>query len=432
MPRLLLAILIAAALPLRAERIHVVVAVGLPEVSVRSVLPGSGVAVESLRAAVMESLPVDAAVTPWGRGSVFAADLERSELDQLRRDPRVRAVTIDNGGEGALLESVPLIGADVAHAQGVDGSGITVAVLDTGIDGGNPDFAGRLVAEQCFCDNMDGTGCCPNGEVSQSGPGSARDDNGHGTHVSGILAGGGASAPAGIAPRAQIVAVKVMNSENMFKSFTQIYHGLQWILQNRRDVRVINMSLGSFTLFSSTDCRSLALHEGMQQVIGALRTRGVLITASAGNQSSVSGTTLPACMADVLGVGATYDAAGTQTAFCTVQGAHVDEVACFSNSSDSIDLLAPGAMITASKRGGGSVAYAGTSMAAPHVAGAIALMLQASGSTLMPDQTEQILKVTGKPVVDPRNDLEFPRINVAAAIAATPRPPLPKRRAAKH
>jgi subtilisin family serine protease len=426
-----LAIVLAAALPLQAQRVHVVVAVGLPELAAQS-----AASTEAVREQVMESL--DAArdgrshVVPWGRGSVFAADLEPAALERLRHDPRVRAVSIDNGGQGALLESVPLIGADVAHAQGFDGSGITVAVLDTGIDGNNPDFRGRLVAEQCFCDNMDGTGCCPNGSVTQSGPGAASDDNGHGTHVSGILAGGGASAPAGVAPRANIVAVKVMDAENSFKSFTQIYHALEWILQKHGDVRVINMSLGSYSLFSSSDCGVMALHDGLQQVIGALRERGILITASAGNQSSLTGTTLPACMADVLGVGATYDAAGRQTAFCTVAAAQVDDVACFSNTTDAIDLLAPGAVITASKRGGGSIAYAGTSMAAPHVAGAIALMQQASGSMLTADQTELILKVTGKPVVDTRTDTEFPRLNVAAAIAATPRPPVRKHRAAKH
>jgi len=423
-----LALALAAGLPLQAaQRVHVVVAVGLPELASQS-----AVSTEAVRAEVMEALDANAHVVPWGRGPVFAADLEPAELERLRHDPRVRSVSIDNGGQGALLESIPLIGADLAHAQGFDGSGITVAVLDTGIDGNNPDFKGRLVAEQCFCDNMDGTGCCPNGSVTQSGPGAASDDNGHGTHVSGILAGGGASAPAGVAPRANIIAVKVMDGENSFKSFTQIYHALEWIIQKRSDVRVINMSLGSYSLFTSADCTAMALHDGMQQVIGALRQRGVLITASSGNQSSITGTTLPACMADVLGVGATYDAAGRQSAFCTVSNAQVDEVACFSNSSDAIDVLAPGAVITASKRGGGSIAYAGTSMAAPHVAGAIALMQQASGSTLTADQAEEILKITGKPVVDSRTGAEFPRLNVAAAIAATPRPPLPKRRASKH
>ena len=109
-------------------------------------------------------------------------------------------------------------------------------------------------------------------------------------------------------------------------------------------------------------------------------------------------------------------------------------MACFTNSSDSIDLLAPGAAITATARGGGFTTMSGTSMAAPHVAGALALMQQVSAGTVTANQAERILKTTGRPIVDPRNGLAFPRLDVAAAIAATPHvasPPPPRRRGAR-
>lgn len=425
MARFLAAILATAvAVPLFADRVRVVVAVEVPEVS--------ALAVESLRAEVIDTLSTATDVVPWGRGRAFAAEIERDELEALRLDPRVLAVSIDDGGKGALLESLPLVGVDAVRAQGFDGRGITVAVLDTGIDIANPDFAGRILAQQCFCDNNDGSGCCPNGESTQSGYASAADDNGHGTHVAGIIAGGGASAPAGVAPAANIVAVKVMDRDNSFRGFTQIYQALEWIALNRPDVRVINMSLGSHALFSTRECRTAAVAWGMAEVIATLRGRGVLITASSGNQSSITGTTLPACMGDVLGVGATYDAPGDYTVFCPAAAAHADQVTCFTNSTDSIDVVAPGAPIVASRRGGGSVSYSGTSMAAPHVAGALVLMQQVSGGKLPASTLESILKTTGKPVVDLRNGLAFPRLNVAAAIAATPRPvPAPRRRSVK-
>ncbi|MFP5245567.1 MAG: S8 family peptidase, partial [Thermoanaerobaculia bacterium] len=350
------------------------------------------------------------------------------EIERLRRDPRVRAISEDRGGEGALLESVPLVGADMLHAYGYDGKGVTVAVFDTGIDVTNPDFAGRIVAQQCFCDNLDGTGCCPNGSTVQSGPGSAVDDNGHGTHVSGILGSSGASAPRGVAPAVQIVAVKVMDADNSFRSFTQIYRALEWIIAKRRDVRVINMSFGSYELFSPYGCSSAAAAIGMQDIVHALRRRGVLITASSGNQGSIDATTMPSCMDEVIAVAATYDIEGAPTGICSPREAHTDQVACFANSSDAIDLVAPGAAITASRRGGGSITHAGTSMAAPHVAGAIALMLQVSGGTVTARQTEDILKATGHVVFDGRNGLLFPRLDVLSAVASTPRPSLPKRR----
>lgn len=419
--RFAVAFALASALPLHAERVRVVIAVDVPAYSASSV--------STLRADVMESLETARAIERWGEGRAFSAEVDRAELDRLRRDPRVRAVAIDDGGEGSLLESVPLVGANVAHAQKLDGAGVTVAVLDTGIDANHPDFAGRVVAQQCFCDNLDGSGCCPSAEREQSGPGAAYDDHGHGTHVAGIIAGAGNAAPHGVAPRARIVAVKVMDSASSFRSFTQIYRALEWIDATRKDVRVINMSLGSHALYSTFDCGSGAIALGMRDVVNRLRARGVLITASTGNHASTTGTTLPACMTEVLAVGATYDVAGEHRAFCPSITDTADQVACFTNSTDAMDIVAPGSSIVASRRGGGSIIYDGTSMAAPHVAGAIALMQQLSGNTITADETETLLKTTGRSVMDVRNGLAFPRLDVAAALAATPKaPPVPRRR----
>ncbi len=393
---------IAIALPLHAERVRVIVAVGHPESRHASLL--------SLRTDVVESLENATDIEPWGRGPAFAAEIDSEDLERLSRDPRVRAISIDRGGEGALFDTVPLIGANLVHAQGFDGRGVTVAVLDSGIDMNSPDFAGRIISQQCFCDNLDGSGCCPNGDAVQSGIGAARDDDGHGTHVSGIVAGNGATAPRGIAPGSRIVAVKVLDHNRAFRSFTQIYRALEWIAAERPDVKVINMSFGSWAVYAPAACESAAISLGMHDVIARLRSRGVLITASSGNQSAVDGTTLPACMPDVIGVGATSKAG--------------DEVERFTNSSAAIDLVAPGAVITATGRGGGFATMTGTSMAAPHIAGALALMHQVSGGTMTAEQSESILKSTGRLVVDARNGLAFPRLDVVAAIAATPHAPL--------
>jgi subtilisin family serine protease len=439
MSRFLVAIAFAAALPLHADpadRVRVVVAVGVPEISTQSSRSLRADAVVSLRASVVDSLEAATDVEPWGHGPAFAAEIDRAELERLSRDPRVRAISIDRGGEGALMESVPLIGADLVHAQGFDGKGVTVAVLDSGIDATSPDFAGRIAAQRCFCDNLDGSGCCPNGDVMQSGSGAARDDNGHGTHVSGIVAGNGATAPRGVAPGARIVAVKVLDENRAFRSFTQIYRALEWIANERPDVKVINMSFGSWSVFKPSECETDAIAIGMHDVIATLRSRGVLIAASSGNQSSIVGTTLPACMGDVLGIGATYDAPANPQPVCETAAAQ-DDMACFTNSSDAIDLVAPGAVITAAARGGGFTTMSGTSMAAPHVAGALALMQQVSAGTITADQSETILKTTGHPIIDPRNGLAFPRLDVFAAIAATPHvaptppPPAPKRRSTR-
>ncbi|HUR83004.1 MAG TPA: S8 family serine peptidase, partial [Thermoanaerobaculia bacterium] len=355
-------------LPLRADRIRVVIAYH------------DGVAAKGEQ---------------WGDAPVYSLDIDRAELDELRRDPRVRAVAIDEGGQGGLAESIPRVGADVLHAQGVDGRGQTIAVLDTGIDTDHPDFAGRIVAEQCFCDNLDGTGCCPGGAKELSGPGSAEDDQGHGTHVASIAAGGGAQALQGMAPAAHIVAVKVMDSQNRFKSFQQIYRGLAWIADEHPEVDVINMSLGSFARYSPSECEKAAISIGLQPVIAKLRNRGVLIAACTGNDGDAAAMWLPACMDEVLGVGATFDTS--------------DNIVGFTNSSASMDIVAPGSNITASRRGGGTTTLSGTSMSAPHVAGAILLIRQVSGGHLSADFLQELLRRTGKPVLDTRNGLTFPR-----------------------
>lgn len=411
-------LLLVSSVSVSAERVRVVVAVGLPELQTQSVAAQRG----ALRAEVITTLTDARDVELWGDSGAFSADVAVEEIERLRRDPRVRAVTIDDGGEGALLESLPLVGIDLVRAQGLDGSGVTVAVLDTGIDTDHPDFAGRVVAQQCFCDNLDGTGCCPGGEKVSSGPGAAEDDHGHGTHVTGIIASAGTIAPRGIAPNAKIVSVKVMDAKNSFRSFTQIHRALEWIADHQPDVSVINMSLGSFSLFSPDECGDMAIAYGMEPVVTRLRDRGVLITASSGNQASLAGTTLPSCMAPVIGVGATYDAPQNYASnTCSATAAKLDDVACFTNSTSAIDIVAPGAMIVSAMRRGGFANWAGTSMAAPHVAGAIALMQQKSHRKIDADHIESILKTTGKPVVDARNSLIFPRLDIAAALAATPK-----------
>jgi subtilisin family serine protease len=431
MSRFLLALALAFTLPLHADRVRVVVAVGVPEVTAHATGSVHADAIGSMRAGVLATLEDATGIEPWGTGPAFAAEIDRADLERLARDPRVRAVSLDRGGEGALMESVPLIGADLVHAQGFDGHGVTVAVLDSGIDDTSRDFAGRIVAQQCFCDNLDGTGCCPNGEIEQSGPGSARDDNGHGTHVSGIVAGGGVTAPRGVAPGANLVAIKVLDANRRFRSFTQMHRALEWIAKNRPDVKVINMSLGSWSVYPAADCDSTAIAIGLLNVVGELRARGVLITASSGNESAVDGTSLPACMTDILGIGATYDAPAGHQFDCDADATGRDEITCFTNSSMAIDLLAPGAVITSTARGGGFASMSGTSMAAPHVAGTLALMQQVSGGALPADLAETILKSTGRMVVDYRNGLAFPRLDAATAVAVTPHIIPPKRRAAK-
>jgi subtilisin family serine protease len=122
---------------------------------------------------------------------------------------------------------------------------------------------------------------------------------------------------------------------------------------------------------------------------------------------------MPACIASAVAVGAVYDGNIGGVSFGCVDGStSSDQVTCFSNSSTAVDLVAPGAAITSTGLGGGSVTFLGTSQAAPHVAGALALLISAGQSAA---GAEAALKATGVGVTDSKSGLSFPRIDVGSA-----------------
>jgi subtilisin family serine protease len=362
----------------------------------------------------------------------FAGLVTRSGLSALLNDAHVVRVDADPVIHPELDRSVPLIGADVVHAAGVTGSGVTVAVLDTGIDSDHPDLADDIVGQACFLWASDGSGRCRDGSRTQFGPGSAEDSDGHGTHVAGIITSRGSVAPPGVAPDAKILAVKVVERDAGLAG-SSTFAALEWLLDERPDVKVVNMSFGSEELFAAACDDASAADQIYDVLIGALVRRGVTVVAAAGNDASASSMVAPACVSPALAVGSVYTGSfgarswGEGDGKCTDASTAPDQIACFSDSDSALDLLAPGAIIRAPGVGGGVASKSGTSMAAPHVAGVVALLLQARPG-LSPDQIESTLKATGVPIVDPRNGLTFPRLNASAAfaqVASVTAPPPP-------
>ena len=239
--------------------------------------------------------------------------------------------------------------------QGIlSGTGVIVAVLDTGIDATHPVFAGHLVFGRDLV-NFD--------DLPQDGPEPGQPGGlaqGHGTHVSGVIAH--------IAPESQIMPMRILNVDGRGNTFILAY-AIEWAAMNGADV--INMSLG-------TDCSSKVLAESVADA----QAQGVVMVAAAGN-SNLDAPQCPAGNPGVLSVTAVDDA---------------DKKADFANfGADWIDLAAPGVGITSTVPVSGSILYgtwSGTSMATPFATGAAALLRQHLPDA-QPQEIADILVGTG-------------------------------------
>ena len=215
-----------------------------------------------------------------------------------------------------------------------------------------------------------------------------------------------------------IHAVKVLDSSGSYSTSSVVIAGLDYVLNELPNVDIVNMSLGSNALFSS-DCDTtytwtIALHTA----IGALRDRGILSFVSSGNDASADSISAPACSSKAIGVGAVWDSSPSaySSDACTENSPIADQLACFSNSSLSVDIVAPGSPITSTRLGGGATIYRGTSMSTALVTSCAALILEyAPGLTA--DQLEDSLK-TSDVLIQDNAGRYFPRLDCLAALTS--------------
>jgi len=294
-----------------------------------------------------------------------------------------------------LAESGPLIALPDLLRAGLTGEGLAVAVIDTGVDVDHPFFAGRRIIEACFADR------CPNGESQMIGAGAAQPVGAHGTHVAGIALGRGPDF-AGVAPDASLIAINVFEASGGAR-ISNVMAALDWLIGTLEETDIelasVNMSLGAPARASDRACQDRIV----QMAAELLARRGAALVAAAGNDGSKDGISHPSCVAPVVSVGATDKS---------------DRVASFSNSSPVLDLLAPGVEINSAvplSEGTPYKALQGTSMAAPHVAGAYALLRQAAPEASVADLTAA-LKRSGRVISDPANGQRTPLIDLSAAL----------------
>ena len=404
----------------------------------RDDLPASGgprqVAVQARQQRVLDSLaPGSFQLKRRYRSlSGFALWAQRPAIAGLARHPEVEFLYLDLAAHAILAQGVSLIGGNIVHALGFTGLGVKVAVLDTGIDTDHADLVDDLVAQHCFCDTHPSPqfgGCCAGGADESV---SAEDDEGHGTSVTGIITSGGVVAAVGVAPDAEIVAVKVLSSTGS-GTFSDIAAGLDWVLTELaimgspvEGVRVVNMSLsdgGEYSNAFTSPCTGT----NTANAILALHAAGVVVFAASGNDGHDDGISFPACVPQAISVGGVYDASlgsvpwcgnSNCTEFlCTDFSTAADVFVCHSNSDELLDMLAPNYRTVTSALGGGIVAFGGTSASSPYAAGEAALLFDAD-DTLTPEGIRTLLTSHGPLVTNPDNGLSFPRADVGAAVAS--------------
>lgn len=244
------------------------------------------------------------------------------------------------------------------------GMGITVAVIDTGIDLTHPDLADNVVAN---------TNCI---DPTQSG----NDDNGHGTHVAGVIASiDNDKGIVGVAPEAKLVSVKVLDASG-FGTWSSLICGIDWITANAQtyNIKVGNMSLAGGG--ASDNACGFTNNDPLHQAICNSTAAGITYVVAAANSATDASIFVPAAYDDtVITVSALIDYDGAPGGLSTVNSWGPDDTfAGFSNYGVVVDIAAPGVEILSTYKDGGYTTMSGTSMAAPHVAGAAALYLKAN------------------------------------------------------
>ena len=346
----------------------------------------------------------------------FSARVPAARLKKLKNDPRIQSIIPDQfinlvarggkpkGGGGTtsplpaqiIPSGVSRINGELSSTVTGDGSGsvnVDVAIIDTGI------------TKQSDLNVVGGKNCLG------GSPKNYKDENGHGTHVAGTVgARDNDIGVVGVAPGARLWAVKVLDA-NGSGSWSSVICGIDYVASNASTIEVANMSLGG--LGNAGSCTD----GGMREAICNASDAGVTFVVAAGNDASDTATQAPASYPEVITVSALadFDGTGGSAGSPTCRYDIDDTFADFSNYGDEVDIIAPGVCITSTWNDGTLATISGTSMAAPHVAGAAALY-KSQYPQASPEEVKNGLQSNGQydwSAADDRDGVQEPLLDIS-------------------
>lgn len=372
----------------------------------------------------------------------FSCEVTADVLQELINDPRVISIEPVLILEAHLKQGIPLMNA-LAPRTKFNGQGLAVAICDTGTDYTHP---------------MLGAGGFPNSKVIGGYDFGEDDDNpmpageAHGTACAGIAAGDLGSTGdyiGGVAYNAKLYALKICPDDSSSASTDNMIAAWDWCVTHKDDdpqnpIMVISTSFGGDRFFSSCD----SVSPGMTQAATNAVSAGITLLASSGNDGFCDSMCWPACISNVISVGAVYDASfgdyypcvdanscatkypteDCPTGYYAVDKTKPDMVTSYSNTASFLDIFASSNQAyTTDIVGAGGYAsgnyfdsFGGTSAACPYAAGAVACLQQAAkqllGNYLSPDEVKGLLSYTGDHITDEKIGITKPRINLEAAI----------------
>ncbi len=380
----------------------------------------------------------------------FSAEVTLQGLQDLARHPDVLSVDEDMILHANLAQGIPLMNASTISGI-YNGSGMAIAICDTGIDYNHPMLGGYGFPNHKVIGGYD------TGEDDFD----PIDGGGHGTACAGITAGSLGNTGdyiGGVAYNAKLYALKMSHTPTGGSAYTSnMVEAWEWCVTHQNDdplnpIMIINTSFGGGRYTDQADCDNVS--SAMTAAAANARAVGITLFVSSGNDGYCDAMGWPGCLSDVISVGAVYDAdfttssigwcvssescatkyktEGCGSGWYSPEVPNSDNVIAYSNTASFLTLLAPSNWATTTKLGGGywdtAYGFGGTSAACPYAAGAAACLQSTAkartGAYLTPDQVEAYLTDYGDSITDSKVDITKPRINLENSTDAITSVPL--------